>query len=71
LEIDTKGCGAMQAIKFDAKNLANKIGIKVEIKNYYQWRRRLWLAEKLIRLGCWIAWINCEVVSSENKEECG
>jgi hypothetical protein len=61
----------MQAVKLDAKNLANKISIKVEIKNYYQWRIRLWLAEKLIRLGCWIAWINYEVVSSGNNEECG
>lgn len=57
----------MQAVKLDAKKLAGKISIKVEIKNYYQWRTRLWLAEKLIRLGCWIAWLNCEFVSSGEK----
>lgn len=62
----------MQVIKeFEAKELAKGLTLELTIKDYNQWRTRLWLAEKLVMLACWIAWINYKFVSSGNKEECG
>lgn len=46
-----------QTISLDTQKLANQVEVTVNIKKYRSWRTRLWLAEKLFRLGAWIAWM--------------
>ena len=41
----------------DARKLASKVTLTLTIKHGRQWRGRIWIAGKLIRLACWIGWI--------------
>lgn len=62
----------MQVMKeFDAKEIANHVTIelKIKVKNLQQWRVRLWIAEKLIWLGCAIGWINFCIKATDIENE--
>ena len=49
---------SMKAAEIDAKDLAHNITATLHIKRGEQLRWRLWIAMRLIRLACWIGWMN-------------
>ena len=52
----------------DAKDIASSLTVNVIIRRGYEWRWRLWVSTQLIRLACWIAWTDYEIVDEEKTD---
>ena len=55
-------------LRLDAKSFALGHTMNVTVRRGREWRWRLWIVKILIRLACWIAWINCEIVEEEEEQ---
>jgi hypothetical protein len=53
-------------VEIDTRDFANQIEIEVKLKNLNQWKFRMWLGAKLMKLAAWIMWCNIRLV--EDKE---
>jgi hypothetical protein len=53
------------AIDIDAKDLANQLTIEARVKNFNQWKIRIWIGTKLIQLAGWVMWANIEFIEDE------
>lgn len=61
-----------ELINLDAQELAKSTTVTIKIAQLRQFRFRLWLAEKIIRLGMSLTWLNYEVIKQgvvENEME--
>lgn len=59
----------MKEISLDSQELAKQIKITVGIQRYNQFRFRLWLAEKLVKLGMALSWVDYEIVENHPLEQ--
>ncbi len=50
-----------QTINLDVQDLTKEIKVTVRLTRLKQFRFRLWLAEKLVRIGMYLSWINYEI----------
>ena len=53
----------------DAKVMAAGLNMTVTVRRSRQWRFRLWFSTQLIRLACWISWINYEIIDEDELPE--
>lgn len=57
-----------EKINLDAQDLAKDVKVTVKIRKLNQFRFRLWLAEKIVRLGMVLSWINYDIVEQHPLE---
>ncbi len=58
----------MASHKIEVKKIVSGATINVTVLGLRQWRWRLWVSKQLIRLACWISWMNCTIVDQKGDE---
>ncbi len=58
----------MASHKIEVKKIVSGATINVTVLGLRQWRWRLWVSKQLIRLACWISWMDCNI-ANENGDE--
>ncbi len=51
----------IEHVELDTKQLANKVTVSVKLKNINQWRVRIWIGTRLMRLAALIMWVDIEI----------